>query len=109
MKLASHRIALDTTPAFKMLTTFSRMVATAAMLRAALACDGCYGAPAHDVVLTRHVRRSQPDAQNATSGPRGPLEWGQINFLHTTDTHGWLEGRSAVGKGGSETDDGPGS
>ncbi|EOA84911.1 uncharacterized protein SETTUDRAFT_137105 [Exserohilum turcica Et28A] len=24
--------------------------------------------------------------------PKGPLEWGQINFLHTTDTHGWLEG-----------------
>lgn len=34
----------------------------------------------------------QPDAQKATSGPKGPLEWGQINFLHTTDTHGWLEG-----------------
>ncbi|KAF2197995.1 hypothetical protein GQ43DRAFT_379718 [Delitschia confertaspora ATCC 74209] len=34
----------------------------------------------------------QPDAQNATTGPKGPLEWGQINFLHTTDTHGWLEG-----------------
>lgn len=34
----------------------------------------------------------QPDAQNATTGPKGPLEWGQLNFLHTTDTHGWLEG-----------------
>ncbi|KAF2134698.1 hypothetical protein P153DRAFT_278830 [Dothidotthia symphoricarpi CBS 119687] len=34
----------------------------------------------------------QPEAQNATSGPKGPLEWGQINFMHTTDTHGWLEG-----------------
>ncbi|KAF2853728.1 hypothetical protein T440DRAFT_487046 [Plenodomus tracheiphilus IPT5] len=34
----------------------------------------------------------QPDAQNATTSPKGPLEWGQINFLHTTDTHGWLEG-----------------
>lgn len=34
----------------------------------------------------------QPDAQNATSGPRGPLEWGQLNFIQTTDTHGWLEG-----------------
>jgi 2',3'-cyclic-nucleotide 2'-phosphodiesterase (5'-nucleotidase family) len=55
------------------------------------ACDECYG-PNHDVVLTRHVRRMQPDALGATTGPRGPLEWGQINFLHTTDTHGWLEG-----------------
>ncbi|KAF2646464.1 ser/Thr protein phosphatase family [Massarina eburnea CBS 473.64] len=34
----------------------------------------------------------QPEAQNATAGPRGPLPWGQINFLQTTDTHGWLEG-----------------
>lgn len=38
------------------------------------------------------IRRMQPDARNATSGPRGPLEWGQLNFIHTTDTHGWLEG-----------------
>jgi len=43
-------------------------------------------------VLTRNVRRMQPDASNATTSPRAPLEWGQINFLHTTDTHGWLEG-----------------
>ncbi|KAL1954800.1 hypothetical protein VTO42DRAFT_704 [Malbranchea cinnamomea] len=34
----------------------------------------------------------QPEALNATTAPRGPLEWGQINFLHTTDTHGWLAG-----------------
>ncbi|KAF2758945.1 hypothetical protein EJ05DRAFT_492528 [Pseudovirgaria hyperparasitica] len=34
----------------------------------------------------------QPESQNATNGPKSQLEWGQINFLHTTDTHGWLEG-----------------
>ena len=34
----------------------------------------------------------QPDALNATVGPKGPLAWGQLNFIHTTDTHGWLEG-----------------
>lgn len=34
----------------------------------------------------------QPEAQGALTKPKGPLEWGQINFLHTTDTHGWLEG-----------------
>ncbi|KAF2139062.1 uncharacterized protein K452DRAFT_328397 [Aplosporella prunicola CBS 121167] len=58
-----------------------------------LSCDddGCYG-PQNDVVQTRHVRRMQPEASNATAGPKAPLEWGQINFLHTTDTHGWLEG-----------------
>lgn len=24
--------------------------------------------------------------------PRRPIPWGEINFLHTTDTHGWLPG-----------------
>lgn len=65
-------------------------------IQSALACGGeshsCYGEPEHDVVLTRNVKRMQPDALNATSGPKAPLEWGQINFLQTTDTHGWLEG-----------------
>ncbi|GME64497.1 Ser thr protein phosphatase protein [Neofusicoccum parvum] len=70
--------------------------ATAASLAStALGCaeDGhsCYG-PQNDVVLTRKVKRMQPESSNATSGPRAPLEWGQLNFLHTTDTHGWLEG-----------------
>lgn len=69
----------------------STLVACVANFASALACDGCYG-PQNDVVMIRNVRRMQPDAENATTGPRGPLEWGQINFLHTTDTHGWLEG-----------------
>ncbi|KAJ3950080.1 uncharacterized protein N0V96_001217 [Colletotrichum fioriniae] len=57
----------------------------------ALACESCEH-PERDVVLTRNVRRAQPDAQAAAVAPRGPLSWGQLNFLHTTDTHGWLEG-----------------
>lgn len=57
----------------------------------ALACGDC-SAPHNEVVQTRLVRRMQPDAQNATSGPKAPLEWGQVNFIQTTDTHGWLEG-----------------
>jgi len=55
---------------------------------AAFACESCEH-PERDVVLTRNVRRMQPDAQNATSSPRSPLAWGQLNFLHTTDTHGY--------------------
>lgn len=55
------------------------------------ACDNCNG-PIDNVVHTRRVRRMQPEAQGAHTKPRGPLEWGQLNFLHTTDTHGWLEG-----------------
>jgi 2',3'-cyclic-nucleotide 2'-phosphodiesterase (5'-nucleotidase family) len=34
----------------------------------------------------------QPDALNATANPKGPLAQGQLNFIHTTDTYGWLEG-----------------
>lgn len=67
----------------------------AAIAASASACEGdhsCYGPLKDDVVLTRNVRRMQPDARNATTTPKAPLEWGQINFLHTTDTHGWLEG-----------------
>ena len=56
-----------------------------------LACDDCYG-PRNDPAHIRRVRRMQPEAQDATTPPRAPLEWGQLNFLHTTDTHGWLEG-----------------
>lgn len=26
--------------------------------------------------------------------PKGPLEWGDINILHTSDTHGWLLGHT---------------
>ncbi|KAJ4383374.1 hypothetical protein N0V86_001421 [Didymella sp. IMI 355093] len=72
-----------------------RLGVVASAVAAASACGGdhsCYGPLKDDVVLTRNVRRMQPDASNATTGPRAPLEWGQVNFLHTTDTHGWLEG-----------------
>jgi 2',3'-cyclic-nucleotide 2'-phosphodiesterase (5'-nucleotidase family) len=61
------------------------------LLQAAAACDSCYG-PTDFVMHERVVKRMQPTAENATTGPRGELEWGQVNFLHTTDTHGWLEG-----------------
>ncbi|KAL1880429.1 hypothetical protein Plec18167_003833 [Paecilomyces lecythidis] len=63
----------------------------AAAVTAVEACDSCYG-PADYVQHKRLVRRMQPEALNATSKPRGPLAWGQFNVLHTTDTHGWLEG-----------------
>ncbi|KAI9744636.1 MAG: hypothetical protein M1818_002165 [Claussenomyces sp. TS43310] len=55
------------------------------------ACDDCYG-PTDFVAHERLVRRMQPTAENASYGPYRPLDWGQINFLQTTDTHGWLEG-----------------
>ncbi|KAL0946122.1 hypothetical protein HGRIS_012387 [Hohenbuehelia grisea] len=37
-----------------------------------------------------HSKRAAPYV--ALSPPSRPLEWGDINILHTTDTHGWLLG-----------------
>lgn len=34
----------------------------------------------------------QPEAQDAATPPKKPLNWGEINFIHTSDSHGWLEG-----------------
>ncbi|KAI1336196.1 Metallo-dependent phosphatase-like protein [Xylariaceae sp. FL0016] len=65
--------------------------ALAALVPFSQACGGCFG-PTNHVEHVRHVKRMQPDALNATYGPSRALEWGQLNFMHTTDTHGWLEG-----------------
>lgn len=35
---------------------------------------------------------AQPGAVKPVSAPMRNLTWGQINFLHTTDTHGWIGG-----------------
>lgn len=69
---------------------FKSLLGAVLAASAALACDSCTGE--QDVVQVRNVRRSQPGTPQAVSDPRGPLSWGQMNFLHTTDTHGWLEG-----------------
>lgn len=66
-------------------------VALVGVVGGAYACGSCEH-PENDVVLTRNVRRMQPESQNASSLPRAPLSWGQLNVIHTTDTHGWLEG-----------------
>lgn len=34
----------------------------------------------------------QPSAPSPISAPLRQLPWGQLNFLHTTDTHGWHAG-----------------
>ncbi|OLN96409.1 Secreted protein [Colletotrichum chlorophyti] len=35
---------------------------------------------------------SQPGAASPVPAPMRDLTWGKLNFLHTTDTHGWLGG-----------------
>ncbi|KAG0289228.1 hypothetical protein BGZ98_003930, partial [Dissophora globulifera] len=47
-------------------------------------------------VAAAHVeqieRRSQPGAPQPTPVDLRPLEWGDLNVISTTDTHGWLAG-----------------
>lgn len=38
----------------------------------------------------RHVRRAEPPVP--LTPPSRPLVWGDVNIIHTTDTHGWLLG-----------------
>lgn len=35
---------------------------------------------------------AQPSAVPPVAAPLRDLPWGQLNFLHTTDTHGWHAG-----------------
>lgn len=43
-------------------------------------------------VLTSVARAAQPGAASPVAAPMRELQWGQLNFLHTTDTHGWHGG-----------------
>ncbi|KAH7161219.1 5'-nucleotidase [Dactylonectria macrodidyma] len=43
-------------------------------------------------VLGSLAHASQPNAAEPVAAPMRGLKWGQLNFLHTTDTHGWLGG-----------------
>jgi hypothetical protein len=81
-----RNVALSFTTSLMKCSTVISLLAAAAS-----ACEDCYG-PSLDGAHVRNVRRMQPDAQGAVAKPRGPLPWGQLNFLHTTDTHGWLQG-----------------
>ncbi|KAF8306030.1 hypothetical protein DL93DRAFT_2065823 [Clavulina sp. PMI_390] len=41
-----------------------------------------------------HAKRSQPGATQPNVWPTTPLVWGDVNFIHTTDSHGWLIGHT---------------
>lgn len=47
----------------------------------------CEEHDAHDHV---HAKRLFPQTNLPT--PSTPLVWGDVNIIHTTDTHGWLLG-----------------
>ena len=38
------------------------------------------------------ILASQPSAVKPIEAPLRELQLGQLNFLHTTDIHGWLSG-----------------
>lgn len=42
--------------------------------------------------ISPSVYAVQPTAPKPIEAPLRDLKWGQLNFLHTTDTHGWLAG-----------------
>lgn len=44
------------------------------------------------VVLVHPAKAIQPEARSAVAAPLRHLPWGQLNFLHTTDVHGWFGG-----------------
>lgn len=43
-------------------------------------------------LLLAGARAAQPGAAKPVAAPMRDLTWGQLNFLHTTDTHGWIGG-----------------
>lgn len=43
-------------------------------------------------LLAATANAMQPSAAAPVAAPMRALQWGQLNFLHTTDTHGWHGG-----------------
>lgn len=43
-------------------------------------------------LLATLVVAEQPSAAKPVAAPMRDLPWGQLNFLQTTDTHGWHAG-----------------
>ena len=60
----------------------STLFALGAAVSSVVACDSCYSSST-EVQHVCNVRRMQPDASGALTRPKAPLEWGQLNFLHT--------------------------
>ncbi|KAK0218158.1 Metallo-dependent phosphatase-like protein [Armillaria fumosa] len=61
-----------------------RLVTVFTAVSVARACGG------DDGHVHEHPRRANPSS--SLTPPTRPLEWGDINIIHTTDTHGWLLG-----------------
>jgi 2',3'-cyclic-nucleotide 2'-phosphodiesterase (5'-nucleotidase family) len=44
------------------------------------------------LALLKAASGAQPEAQPPVAAPLRELPWAQLNFLHTTDVHGWWGG-----------------
>ena len=44
------------------------------------------------LALTLAAQAAQPSTPSPIAAPLRDLPWGQLNFLHTTDSHGWHAG-----------------
>jgi 2',3'-cyclic-nucleotide 2'-phosphodiesterase (5'-nucleotidase family) len=44
------------------------------------------------LLFSSYAFAAQPSAPSPVAAPLRKLPWGQLNFLHTTDTHGWHGG-----------------
>ena len=44
------------------------------------------------LALPLTAQAAQPSAPSPIAAPLRDLPWGQLNFLHTTDSHGWHAG-----------------
>ncbi|KAI0767149.1 Metallo-dependent phosphatase-like protein [Fomes fomentarius] len=62
----------------------------AALSAAVLVVHACPGEDHEDGHAHEHTRRAYPQAH--LTPPSRPLVWGDLNIIHTTDSHGWLLG-----------------
>lgn len=51
-----------------------------------------YKSTAFLLALFKAASCAQPEAQEPIAAPLRELPWAQLNFLHTTDVHGWWGG-----------------
>lgn len=68
---------------------FATSLLALALARTVLACPGDDHDHAH-----AHARREFPQIQ--LPAPTRPLVWGDVNVIHSTDTHGWLLGHQKL-------------
>ncbi|KAJ7940412.1 Metallo-dependent phosphatase-like protein [Mycena leptocephala] len=66
------------------------LLTLAAFAGAALACGDDHAHVARDGHDHSHAKREFPSTK--LTPPSRPLQWGSLNILHTTDSHGWLLG-----------------